>query len=459
MNESTRHWQQLDADHHLHPFSDLKAMRENAKTRVIEKAEGVYIIDSDGNRILDAMSGLWCVNMGYGQKDLIAAAAHQIKELPYYNAFFETTHPPVVELSRLLAEVAPPKINQVFFTGSGSEANDTVIRMVRHYWATLGKPEKTVIISRENAYHGSTVAAASLGGMTSMHAQGGLPIPDIEHIKQPYYYEACVEAGEAIDSDEFGRVTAQTLADKIAELGEDRIAAFIAEPIQGAGGVIIPPQSYWPEIQRICKEHNILLVADEVICGFGRTGEWFGSDYYQIEPDFMPIAKGLSSAYLPIGGVLVSDRVANVLMLKNIEFAHGFTYSGHPVCAAVAAANIKLMQSENIVERVRNHTAKYFKEKWQTLGDHPLVGEARSLGMLAALELVEDKANFKRFEHGDKIAAICRDFCFENGLIMRAVGEKMIAAPPLVISDEEIDELVEKAWRCLDLTAEAIKSL
>jgi putrescine aminotransferase len=222
--------------------------------------------------------------------------------------------------------------------------------------------------------------------------------------------------------------------------------------------VIIPPDTYWPEIQRICKERDILLIADEVICGFGRTGEWFGSEYYGIEPDLMPIAKGLSSGYLPIGGVMVADRVAEVLMQENVEFAHGFTYSGHPVCAAAAVANIKLMQSENIVERVRTETGPYLAESWQTLAEHPLVGEARSLGMLGALEIVEDKASYKRFDEAMGVTSLCRDFCFDNGLVMRALGGKMIIAPPLVISASEIDELIEKAWRCLDLTADAIRS-
>ena len=456
MKHSTQHLQQLDANHHLHPFSDLKAMRDAAKTRVISRAQGVYIYDSDDNKILDAMSGLWCVNMGYGQQKIIDAVNAQMHELPYYNSFFGTTHPPAVELTALLAEVAPPHMNQVFFTSGGSEANDTVVRMVRHYWASLGQPEKFTIISRENAYHGSTVAAASLGGMTSMHEQGGLPIPGIVHIRQPYAYEECVNTGGEIDRDAFGIEAAQALADKIDELGEDKVAAFIAEPVQGAGGVIIPPDTYWPEIQRICKERNILLIVDEVICGFGRTGEWFGSEYYGIEPDLMPIAKGLSSGYLPIGGVMVADRVAEVLMQENVEFAHGFTYSGHPVCAAAAVANIKLMQSENIVERVRTETGPYLAKSWQTLAEHPLVGEARSLGMLGALEIVEDKASYKRFDDAMGVTSLCRDFCFDNGLVMRALGGKMIIAPPLVINASEIDELIEKAWRCLDLTADAI---
>lgn len=455
MSQTTQHWQQLDAKHHLHPFSDLKGMKEAKSTRVISKAEGVYIYDNDGNKILDGMSGLWCVNMGYGQESIIEAAHAQMHELPYYNSFFGTTHPPAAELTALLSEVAPGHMNQVFFTSGGSEANDTVVRMVRHYWATRGQADKSIIISRENAYHGSTMAGASLGGMQDMHAQGGLPIPDIVHIREPYAFAACVEAGGEIDRNAFGLEAAKALADKIDELGENHVAAFIAEPIQGAGGIIIPPDTYWPEIQRICRERNILLIADEVICGFGRTGEWFGSDYYAIKPDLMPIAKGLSSGYLPIGGVMVSDRVAEVLMHKNEEFNHGFTYSGHPVCAAAAIANIRLMRSENIVERVRDKTGPYLTKQWQTLSDHPLVGEARSLGMLGALEIVADKKSLKRFDD-NSATGLCRDFCFDNGLVMRALPGKMIIAPPLIINETEIDELVSKARLCLDLTAEAI---
>ena len=456
MNRTTEQWQNLDANHHLHPFSNLKEMRDSASTLVISRAEGVYIYDTDNNKILDAMSGLWCVNMGYGQEEIVERAYAQMQKLPYYNSFFGTTHPPAAELTALLADIAPAHMNQAFFTSGGSEANDTVVRMVRHYWETLGQAGKSIIISRENAYHGSTMAGASLGGMSSMHAQGGLPIPDIVHIAQPYAFNECVEAGGEIDRAAFGLQAARALEEKIDELGEDRVGAFIAEPIQGAGGVIIPPETYWPEIQRICKQRNILLVMDEVICGFGRTGEWFGSIYYNIEPDLMPIAKGLSSGYLPIGGVMVADRVAEVLMQSEADFAHGFTYSGHPVCAAAAIANIQLMQSENIIERVRDVTGPYLARKWQTLAEHPLVGEARSLGALASLEIVEDKASFKRFEDSNAVTTLCRDFCFENGLVMRAVTDKMIVAPPLIISETEIDELIEKAWRCLDLTLDAI---
>ena len=264
--------------------------------------------DSDGNQILDGMSGLWCVNIGYGRGELAEAAARQMRQLPYYNTFFMSTHPPAVALAAKVAEVTPEGMNRIFFASSGSEANDTNIRLVRHYWAALDKPEKRVIISRKNGYHGSSVGSASLGGMAAMHAQGGLPIPDVVHIDQPYWYG---EGGES-DPEEFGLARARALEEAIDRIGEDRVAAFIAEPIQGAGAVIIPPDTYWPEIQRICDEREILLIADEVITGFGRTGAWFGSETFNIKPDIMTVAKGMSSGYQPIGGSILSERTAQV---------------------------------------------------------------------------------------------------------------------------------------------------
>ena len=308
---------------------------------------------------------------------------------------------------------------------------------------------RDVIISRDNAYHGSTMAGASLGGMKPMHAQGGLPIPGIEHIGQPYWYRK----GGDLSPEEFGLIAAKELEDRIQQIGTNRVAAFIAEPVQGAGGVIIPPDSYWPEISRICKEYGILLIVDEVICGFGRTGQWFGSDYFGLEPDLMPIAKGLSSGYLPIGGVMVSDNVSDVLIGQGEDFNHGFTYSGHPVCAAVALENIRILQDEKLVEKVDKETAPYLKNRWEALADHPLVGEARSIGLMGALELVSDKQSRAPFGKEGKAGEICRDFCFENGLVMRAVGDTMIISPPLIISTTQIDELLELAQRCLDLTA------
>ncbi|PTQ73883.1 aspartate aminotransferase family protein [Pseudomonas sp. GV071] len=443
-NPQTREWQALSADHHFAPFSDYKQLKE-VGPRIVTKADGVYVWDSEGNKILDAMAGLWCVAIGYGRDELADAAAKQMKELPFYNTFFMTAHPPVLELAKTIAELAPPHMNHVFFTGSGSEGNDTMLRMVRHYWQVKGKPEKKVIIGRINGYHGSTVAGAALGGMQGMHEQGGM-LPDIVHIPQPYWFG---EGGDMSPA-EFGVWAADQLEKKILEVGEDKVAAFIAEPIQGAGGVIIPPETYWPRVREILAKYDILFAADEVICGFGRTGEWFGSDYYGNTPDLMTIAKGLTSGYIPMGGLIVSDKVAEVIN-EGGDFNHGFTYSGHPVAAAVALENLRIIREEKILENVRETTAPYLQQRLRELADHPLVGEVRGLGMLGAIELVKDKATRARYE-GKGVGMICRGHCFNNGLIMRAVGDTMIIAPPLVISKAEIDELVEKARKCLDLT-------
>ena len=449
-NPQTLEWQQLSNDHHLAPFSDFKQLKE-VGPRIITHAKGVYLWDSEGHKILDGMAGLWCVAIGYGRDELAEAASKQMRELPYYNLFFMTAHPPVLELSKAIAEIAPEGMNHVFFTGSGSEGNDTMLRMVRHYWAIKGQPNKKTIISRKNGYHGSTVAGASLGGMTYMHEQGDLPIPGITHIPQPYWFG---EGGD-MSPEEFGIWAANQLEEKILELGVDNVGAFIAEPIQGAGGVIVPPATYWPRIKEILAKYDILFVADEVICGFGRTGEWFGSDFYGLKPDMMTIAKGLTSGYIPMGGLIVRDEVVAVLN-EGGDFNHGFTYSGHPVAAAVALENIRILREEKIVEKVHAETAPYLQKRLRELNDHPLVGEVRGVGMLGAIELVQDKATRKRYE-GRGVGMICRQFCFDNGLIMRAVGDTMIISPPLVISKDEIDELVAKARKCLDLTLETLQ--
>lgn len=449
-NPQTLEWQQLSNDHHLAPFSDFKQLKE-VGPRIITHAKGVYLWDSEGHKILDGMAGLWCVAIGYGRDELAEAASKQMRELPYYNLFFMTAHPPVLELSKAIAEIAPEGMNHVFFTGSGSEGNDTMLRMVRHYWAIKGQPNKKTIISRKNGYHGSTVAGASLGGMTYMHEQGDLPIPGITHIPQPYWFG---EGGD-MSPEEFGIWAANQLEEKILELGVDNVGAFIAEPIQGAGGVIVPPATYWPRIKEILAKYDILFVADEVICGFGRTGEWFGSDFYGLKPDMMTIAKGLTSGYIPMGGLIVRDEVVAVLN-EGGDFNHGFTYSGHPVAAAVALENIRILREEKIVEKVHAETAPYLQKRLRELNDHPLVGEVRGVGMLGAIELVQDKATRKRYE-GRGVGMICRQFCFDNGLIMRAVGDTMIISPPLVISKYEIDELVTKARKCLDLTLETLQ--
>jgi len=449
---TTKDWQAADAAHFLHPFTDFKALARKG-SRVITRADNIYLWDSDGKKLLDAMSGLWCVNVGYGQQALVDAATTQMKELPFYNAFFQTATPPAIELAEVLAEITPPQFEHVFFSVSGSEGNDTVVRMVRRYWDLLGQPERHVFISRKNAYHGSTMAGASLGGMSGMHAQGGLPIPGIVHIEQPYWFE---NAPAGMSRDEFGLVAAGWLEAKILELGAHKVAAFIGEPIQGAGGVIIPPATYWPEIQRICDKHGILLVNDEVITGFGRTGQWFGCETVGSRPDLITFAKGVTSGYIPLGGVMVGERVARVLIDKGGEFNHGYTYSGHPVACAVALANIKLIRELGLVERVREDVGPYLAKVFAQLQEHPLVGEAQTCGLMGALLLVKDKpAGADRgtpFAPEREIGMVCRGHCFSNGLIMRAVGDRMIIAPPLIITRTQIDEMMGLIRRCLDLT-------
>jgi putrescine---pyruvate transaminase len=447
VRNSTAEWQALDRAHHLHPFTDT-ALLNREGVRVITKAEGVYLWDSEGRRLIDGMAGLWCVNLGYGRKELAEAAYRQMLELPYYNTFFKTATPPSVELSKVLVDLTPEGLNHVFYASSGSEANDTIVRMVRHFWNLMGKTDKKTIISRIYGYHGSTMASASLGGMTAMHAQADLPLPGFVHIIPPYWYGL----SEDMTPDEFGLFAARKLEDKILELGADKVGAFIAEPIQGAGGVLIPPKTYFPEIQRICRKYDVLLIADEVICGFGRTGRWFASEHFDIRPDFMTLAKGITSGYLPLSAVMVGDRVAAALS-QGGEFAHGFTYSGHPVPCAVALENIRILKDEGIIERVAVETGPYLQKRLKELESHPLVGEVRGLGFIAAIELVKDKKGREFFDPIGEVGLICRDHCFANGVVLRATRDTMLVSPPLVMSRGQIDELVEGARRCLDLTA------
>ena len=446
---TTADLQAADAAHFLHPFTDFQSLARKG-SRIIERADNIYLWDTEGHKILDAMSGLWCVNVGYGQQALVDAAARQMQQLPFYNAFFQTATVPAIELAELLATVTPPQFKHVFFSGSGSEGNDTIVRMVRRYWDLLGQPQRSVIISRDNAYHGSTMAGASLGGMSGMHAQGGLPIPGIVHIGQPYWWAHGREQG--LTREAFGLQAAHWLEEKILALGPENVAAFIGEPIQGAGGVIIPPSTYWPEVQRICRRYGVLLVTDEVICGFGRTGHWFGCETMGVEPDLMTFAKGVTSGYVPLGGVMVGDRVADVLIQQGGEFNHGYTYSGHPVACAVALANIRLIQELKLVEHVRDDVGPYLAQAYASLGEHPLVGDAETCGLMGALLLVKDKARGTAFAESVEIGMVCRGHCFANGLIMRAVGDRMIIAPPLVITRAQIDEMVSLIRRCLDLT-------
>ena len=447
---STNEWQALDSAHHMAPFTDYGDLRQKG-ARIITHAEGHYIYDSDGNRILDGMAGLWCVNVGYGRPQLVEAAATQMAKLPYYNNFFRTSNQPVAELSAKLAEITPDGLSNVFYANSGSEANDTIIRMVRHYWALEGKPEKRVIISREFGYHGSTIMSASLGGLKGMHDQAANE-PGFAHIRPPYGF---LHQGNQ-DEAEFAVNAASWLEDKIIEIGASNVAAFVAEPIQGAGGVIVPPAGYFKHIQEICRRHDILFVADEVITGFGRTGQWFASQTMELEPDMMALAKGLTSGYVPMSAVMVGDRVANKLVADGGEFYHGFTYSGHPVAAAVALANLELIEREDMITRVREDTGPYLAEALAPLAEHRIVGEIRTFGVLAAIELVKSKDGPEMFEDTGATGVICRDHAINRGLMMRAVRDAMILSPALTYSRADIDETVRIAAQALDATADQL---
>ena len=457
MNKITNHLptselQALDAAHHMHPFTSNTDLKGKG-ARVITRAEGVYLHDSDGNKIIDGMAGLWCVNIGYGRRELAETAARQMQELPYYNTFFQTTHAPAIALASKIAELAPEGLNKVFFASSGSEANDTNIRLVRTYWAEMGHPQKTIILSRKNGYHGSSVGSGSLGGMAAMHAQGGMPIADIHHINQPNWWS---EGGD-LEPGAFGIKVAQELEQAIAHYGPERVGAFIAEPVQGAGGVIVPPDTYWPEIQRICDAHDILLIADEVICGFGRTGNWFGSQTMNIRPDIMTIAKGLSSGYQPIGGSIIHDNVARVI--DGTEFNHGYTYSGHPVAAAVALENLRILEEEQVIAHVRETAAPAFKTMLDAFNDHPMVGEVKSVGLMASLALTPDKERRAAFASDPgTVGLICRERCFANNLVMRHVGDRMILSPPLIISEDEIAIIGQRVRKSLDEAHDIVRS-
>ncbi|HLY55473.1 MAG TPA: aminotransferase, partial [Stellaceae bacterium] len=378
-SNSTAEWRALDDAHFLHPFTDHKQLHEE-HSRIIVRGEGVHLWDSEGNRILDGMAGLWCTAVGYGRSELADAAAAQMRELPYYNAFFKTATVPAIELSARLAKLVGGSLRHVFYATSGSEAVDTIIRLVRHYWSLAGKPAKRTVISRKWGYHGSTIAGASAGGMSDMHRQAG-DLPGFAQVQPPYWYMY----GGDMSPDEFGVMAARTLEAKILELGPENVGAFIGEPIQGAGGVIIPPESYWPEVQRICRRYDILLVADEVICGFWRTGNYWGSQTLGMQPDILTCAKAISSSYLPISAVMVNDRVFQGLAKESHEigtFGHGFTYSGHPVSCAVALANLDIIEREDLVERGAHQGAKLLSRLQAAIGDHPLVGQVRMKGLI-----------------------------------------------------------------------------
>jgi putrescine aminotransferase len=446
----------LDVAHHLPAHQDHRLMREIGGSRIIVRGEGCTIYDGDGVALLDGMAGLWCVQVGYGREELAKAAYDQMLELAYYNTFFKTAAPPTVLLAAKIAQLLGGDLQHVFFNNSGSEAVDTLIRLARYYWQAKGEPNRSIIISRVNGYHGSTIAGASLGGMKHMHEQGGPWLPGIEHVMQPYPYAE--GAGE--DPAEFGRRAADAIEHRILEVGPENVAAFVGEPVQGAGGVIIPPDTYWPRVEAICRKYGILLACDEVICGFGRLGAWFGFQHFGIKPDLVSMAKGLSSGYLPISAVGVAGHIVEVLREVGGDFVHGYTYSGHPTAAAVALKNIEIIEREALVERTAGDTGPYLAAALARLAEHPLVGEARSRGLIGAVEIVADKATRERFgEKQGPAGQIVRDLCIKHGLMVRAVRDSIVMSPPLIISHAEIDRLVSTIRTALDEATPALRAL
>lgn len=445
----------MDVAHHLPAQADYKVIEELGGSRIITRAEGCYVYDAEGHRLLDGMAGLWCVNVGYGREELAKVAYEQMQELSYYNSFFKTANAPAILLATKIASLLDPSLAHVFFNSSGSEAIDTMFRMVRHYWTVKGEPQRKIFISRRNAYHGSTVAGASLGGMTFMHKQGDLPIPGIEHVRQPYHFGE----GFGTDAEEFASACAASIEERILAVGPENVAAFIGEPVQGAGGVIIPPASYWAKVQAITRKYGILLVADEVICGFGRLGQWFGHQHFGFLPDMITMAKGMSSAYLPISATVASKSVVEVLK-QGGEFVHGYTYSGHPVCAAVALRNIEILEREDLVARTRNVTAPLLARALARIGQHKLIGEARSLGLIGAVEIVSKRGTNQRFGGAEGHAGpIVRDICIRNGLMVRAIRDSLVMCPPLIITEAQIDDLADIMLRSLDEAAPILEAL
>jgi putrescine aminotransferase len=446
----------LDVAHHLPAQADYKLQRDAGGSRIITRADGCYIYDGDGAAILDGMAGLWCVQVGYGRAELAEAAREQMLELPYYNTFFKTAAPPTVMLAAKVASLLGGDLRHVFFNSSGSEAVDTVVRLARHYWQVKGEPSRNIIISRVNGYHGSTIAGASLGGMKAMHDQGGPWVPGIEHVMQPYAFQE----GRREDLAAFAMRAADAIEQRILEVGPENVAAFIGEPVQGAGGVIIPPEGYWPRVEAICRKYGILLVCDEVICGYGRLGSWFGFQHFGVKPDLVSMAKGLSSGYLPISAVGVADHIVETLREKGGDFVHGYTYSGHPTCAAVALKNLEIIEREDLVGRVARETGPHLAKGMAALADHPLLGETRSLGLLGAVEIVAKKGTAERFGGAPgKAGPIVRDLCIKNGLMVRAVRDTVVMSPPLVISRDQIDQLLGIIRKSLDEAEPMLEAL
>ncbi|XAH21210.1 aspartate aminotransferase family protein [Xylophilus sp. GW821-FHT01B05] len=438
---------------HLHPFTNLAAHGQVGPL-VITRGDGIHVEDEQGRRYIEGMSGLWCSALGFSHPRLVAAGTKALQTLPYYHTFNHRTNPAVAELSEKLLSIAPVPMARVFFANSGSEANDTAVKMVWYYHNAIGKPGKKKIIARQKAYHGVTVAAASLSGLAANHTDFDLPIDRILHVDCPHHYRY----GQPGESEaDFATRLANALEQRILAEGPDTVAAFFAEPVMGAGGVLVPPETYFEKVQAVLRKYEVLLVADEVICGFGRTGNMFGSTTYGMQPDILTCAKALSSGYVPISAVMVSAQVHAALAANSGKigtFGHGYTYSGHPVASAIALENLKVYEDEGIIAHTQALTPQ-FQAALRHYAQHPLVGEARGVGLIGALELVADKASKQPFATTVKAGPRVAELALQQGLIVRAMGDTIALCPPLIITSTELDEMFQRLTRALELfTAE-----
>jgi len=448
---------QRDYRYYINPYTNLKA-NETSGPLVIERGQGVFVYDENGKEYLEGMSGLWCVSLGFSEERLVQAAERQMKILPYYHSFTGKVPAVTLELSERLVEMAPKPMSKVLYANSGSESNDTAVKVAWYYQNALGRPNKKKIISRLRGYHGVTITTGSLTGMDYAHKGFDLPRPNVLHTDAPHFFR---EGLPSETENEFCGRLADSLEHLILKEKPDTIAAMIAEPIQGAGGVIIPPKQYFRTIQPILRKYQILLIADEVICGFGRTGEMFGSKHFGIEPDMMVVAKQLSSGYQPISALLISDAVYQVIREQSAGFGmfgHGYTYSGHPVPAAVALETLKIYEERNLVERVRE-LAPRFAKALQSVSSHPLIGTSRSLGLIGAVELVRNKTQKEFFDPSFKVGAHLVARAQEHGLILRVLPGDIIAfCPPLIISESEMDEMFLRFEKALEDTTNHFSS-
>lgn len=436
---------QMDRASTLHPFTPLRAFEEDETggPRIVESGQGIRITDADGKTSIDGFAGLYCVNIGYGRTEVADAIGRQAHELAYYHCYAGHTTRELARLSQRLVELAPANMKKVFYGLSGSDANETQAKLVWHYHNLIGKPHKKKIIARERGYHGCSVVSGSMTGMGFYHAHMDLPVQNILHTGVPHHYWGAAPGESEI---EFSRRRAAELESMILDEGPDTVGAFIGEPVLGTGGIIVPPEGYWDENQKVLKKYDVLLIADEVVTAFGRIGEWFGSARYGIEPDLITVAKGLTSAYAPLSAVLIGPRVADALSAHSDEigaFSHGYTYSGHPICVAAANANLDVLEKDGIVARVAGLGDALRDTLAEAVADSPIVGEVRGVGMLAAIEFVADPASRVRFDASQKVGARISAACLDNGLIARAMphGDILGFAPPLITTREDMAEI------------------